>query len=980
MDRVGMDVLATSEEPPPSRVACGPLERGRWFASTLLVCCLAWWFAYDLAPATAGGALAAGPEAVPSACFVALADNDTARIVQPVRPASGFEHLAVPAVAAVSVATCLRRPQNSLLPTVVLAFLAVCFGAAELVVASSPSVALADHGADSWHSQIPLVVGLVTSSVAVLASLLVAQGKGKAVIWQRTGRGVKGGSEGKKVVTCVDTSCQACVEAVGWRRAKRSDDARVRAGGDEAEGAVKEHGGEAFVVSFVQTTHAAHCRAGQAVTLEDLAKYPRVQKLVMRASSQEEISEAIRLSVGRTLSASEVSRVAEKVRELLKTRRIDEYREVVPLLSELAKMNPTFGAALTVKASSGPVTINYGVFKGSNEPLPPSFNALDGARLSSVLVLWPWATDVEALGPPITAADAMHTKCKQGYLANVSMRVAKRNVSLLTIWVGSEDADAWRTVLSRAKTHLKIQLQPGTSVITDRGTALLRAVDDVLEGVQSLFCRPHLSRNVVHNFPELKRLGEKLKKVLDNVFYARTHQDLDTALKQIDIEWDRVKPRGESAGAGGDAPSGAGAVGPASGSGAAADPADDDSESDDEDDPLTANTKPRTVIKREDNEKPSEYVKRIGLDKFCVACMRAPNGDVPSNNAAEAQGSWFLRDIRFLSPARAIIAIFRAHALCFYNAVADLKKHKEHGELLYPCWPFHEKFKEELARVEDYQVKRLSDSEYTVTYVGAARGDEFTTSHVVRLDFDVPVDESKPWSVTPRRGHSCNAGCYVPQVRRAVCPHMMAALRMRYPGSWAKQDKLGDAQLEAKRTEDANVYRTALRSVVALYYQVDYLLDRMQPLVALGKFFIPSIEDLVVGPRLNPIFPIPDLLAKYQAANGGRPVAEARVRSNGEPEMVEAAGQRKRACLGKKYTCRVCRSHGETGEGHTKRSALCPHNGKAASGAAALGESAAAAAPTSATPASAGASSGVGIRMDTSDASDASDAETDVSG
>ncbi len=63
-------------------------------------------------------------------------------------------------------------------------------------------------------------------------------------------------------------------------------------------------------------------------------------------------------------------------------------------------------------------------------------------------------------------------------------------------------------------------------------------MEEVLPGVQHLYDRPHLSRNVVFNFPELRTLGVDLKKLLDNVFYARTYQDLETSLSALMTAWD----------------------------------------------------------------------------------------------------------------------------------------------------------------------------------------------------------------------------------------------------------------------------------------------------------------------------------------------------------------------------------------------------------------------------------------------------------
>ena len=170
---------------------------------------------------------------------------------------------------------------------------------------------------------------------------------------------------------------------------------------------------------------------------------------------------------------------------------------------------------------------------------------------------------------------------------------------------------------------------------------MLSAVAAELELVQHLSDRPHLARNVAANFPELKLLGENLKKLLDSVFYARTSQKLESALVALDAQWETVKPTiaTQDGKPPGDMPPGDM-------------PRDEeaDSESDNES-PLERNRRPRTIIERLENQLLRDYIE-IDIDrgKFCVAEMKESNGDVPSSNSAEAQGS-YLRNVRSREPS-----------------------------------------------------------------------------------------------------------------------------------------------------------------------------------------------------------------------------------------------------------------------------------------------------------------------------------------
>jgi len=782
---------------------------------------------------------------------------------------------------------------------------------------------------DAGSSMQPLAKGITiySGSLRLIASL---NSGGKSFVYQRHQR-----RWGEAVVRCADYSCSACVRALGYESAKCSTDPIVKAAGELAAKQVQDQllAKTICVVTEARLTHAPTCRSPPQLSLDDLAKMPDVQRLVVESRSHDTVMEAVRLKTGVVLAAADVTRLGQHVSKIITETREKEYRLLHPLLVAMER-NEGFGAELVVKKADGATaTVAYGSLKAPNVAHLPN-PQLEGARIVHVVVLWPWARAVEDLGPLIAGADAMHSKAKQGFIFNVSMRVAKHNVSLLTMWSASENTAAWSLLLARAKTHLCKLLKPGTSLITDRGTALLAAML-AHPGVQHLFDRPHLIRNVVFNFPELNKIECDLRKLLDNVLYARNSQQLDDALDALMAEWIKAKP----------------APKPNEEDEPPRVPTDDDSDSD-SDSPLDKNTKPRTYIQRQKGQTPRSYIESIGTSKFCVALMASNNFDVPSANSAEAQGFLYM-DARYMTPAQAITSIFATHLRFFSETAAELKGLKNSTLILFPCWPFHERFNAEMESVQDYKYTKTTDTSGVVSYVGALRGVQFTTAHNVRFDADAPVNSSEAWSVLPRRGHSCDAGCYKPQVLGAPCVHIMRALRDMFPGhTGTRGARLSDRDLETERAEDARRYKEALLSITAEYYQVEWMLVRMSALVEPGRFFLPNLADLPRGPKLLPIMDEPAPSPIKFAGGGGRPGhVEARIPSQGEAELLQAAAgpgvkRRKRAT---KNSCSLCKERGLSGVGHTKRNPNCPVKlelqaggavGAAAAGAAAAGAAA----------------------------------------
>jgi hypothetical protein len=249
------------------------------------------------------------------------------------------------------------------------------------------------------------------------------------------------------------------------------------------------------------------------------------------------------------------------------------------------------------------------------------------------------------------------------------------------------------------------------------------------------------------------------------------------------------------------------------------------------------------------------------------------------------------------------------------------------GQIVFPCWPFHEQFHTDLATVHEYKCSKYTESTVAVTYVRPLHGNQFTKQHLVKVDLDMPMDSGRPWRVVPDRGHSCDGGCYIPQVRRAPCVHALAALRNLHPGHVAAPGvKLGPHELEDKRAQEAAAYTRALRSMTADFYQVDFLLEGLKPLVTSQLAFVPNVADLRMGPTLKPIRDVP-APSPIRFSGAGRPAgAERRIPSQGETELKEAAGARVKRARTRKNTCSACKARGLPGLSHTKRSLRCPLN------------------------------------------------------
>jgi len=539
----------------------------------------------------------------------------------------------------------------------------------------------------------------------------------------------------------------------------------------------------------------------------------------------------------------------------------------------------------------------------------PANDSLEGAKVVYLAVLWPWALKAELLGPCIVAADAMHSKIKQGIIANIGMRIPNHYATLLTMWARSEDGTMWSTMFKLGVRYLSRQLKFGTTLISDRGTALLSAAKEVMgDNVQIVYDRLHLMLNIAANFPELKKLsaGGTLKHLLQDVLYSRHINEANEAIKQLMTAWATVRPAVAS-----EHPEP-----PVFRSG------DDEEENDDD----TDFPKPVSFIMAEQGqfESPEAYIRgAIGLDKFVASEMRFCNHDVPSTTAVESLGSFQSFTVRMMSISRAILDIIGAHACTFDRLQAEAQKLANEGQIIFVAWPTKHSYAETTAGIDKYAVLPIRErQEYKVTGLVPERGVDFTQEHIVRF-----YDEAAPglWEMTSPRLRGCSGGCYLFQLNRAPCVHALAAAAHLYPGLKGKIGiKRRNVQINDAREEEGREYATFIESITADYYLVNKVLGIVKQLNS-RPFIIPVLKDLRRGPLLKAIKDDePPPVVKFTGHGGAHSIdPDPRFLQHGESVFINAAGSAKRRRM-KKNTCRRCKADGLPGMNHTAKSPKCP--------------------------------------------------------
>jgi len=700
---------------------------------------------------------------------------------------------------------------------------------------------------------------------------------------------------GSIVVDCSDGACGARARAVRPHSAQKSDIAAVRtAARDEVDR-------DCYIVVEVHAQHCLLCRAKASWTEDDLLEAPLFCKIMVTAGDHQTAEDMLRVAFGINVSEDDLTRLKDKLNAHIVHDIEEQYRLLLPVLAKLENEHPNdFGAELAVVTTIGQeVVLLYGCFGAADKPRPPGAQLHD-ARVQRLVIKWPWANEIEPMGPPIVAMDAMHSKIGQGRVFNIAHRVAAHNMFLLTMWAEREDQASWAHMLRAAKRHLRVLLKPGTSTITDRGTALLAALDSVLDGVQFLYDVPHMKRNLIYYFPVLKRLKDKLNTLLNNVFYARFERKANKAIDKLMEHWPRLSGAHKNV----DAP-------------------DEDPVAADDDDG-GPDAPPRTFIGRgRQYANPEEYIRNgIGLKRFVAELMVSSNHDVFTSNHAEQPGSYLGKTVRRQSPARAIVEIINLHKRFFAEMASKAQTLKDAEEPVFASWPSHEDFETELAQVSLHRAQRITDDEWEIVQLQSDAGIDYNRKYHVCL-YRKFAPEQPEWKLVSRGVFSCS-GNPRPQVAQALNWQVVCALAARFPPGLGNERVPGvrrsNAELTSARRENGERYFAFVESLVAPYFRTSQVLEYAKLL--LDKcYFTPDLHDIVPGAQLRPISTgEPTPVAKFDG-RGGRKKRDPRLLSQGEADELAASG---RPVKVQKRHCGVCRSRGVERTDHIASSKQCP--------------------------------------------------------
>jgi len=246
---------------------------------------------------------------------------------------------------------------------------------------------------------------------------------------------------------------------------------------------------------------------------------------------------------------------------------------------------------------------------------------------------------------------------------------------------------------------------------------------------------------------------------------------------------------------------------------------------------------------------PSEYIKALPGDRFLVFMLKHTDHAVNTTNPAEGLHSPMSRNrIRTGSLADALAEVLRFPAVLFRHKERFVKL-KERGQLFAPIWPCAFRggeFQRPGDYLAEYKASNESETSCKVTNVHT------NVSHTVAFPRKRP-SSALHWlratsAVTSGAHHvSCSASCGASQRGRHPCVHLLR----------------GIAHLP-KDTQEA-----IIRSATALYYQVDYLLERWEKAECF-HVYVPDFRDLVLGPLVRPIKDLRKVKVDWDPKNGGR--------------------------------------------------------------------------------------------------------------
>jgi hypothetical protein len=610
--------------------------------------------------------------------------------------------------------------------------------------------------------------------------------------------------------------------------------------------------------------HSEQCSAARAVDIQALLNNDEFMSQVMSPSG-----------LAKTISHSQVVRLAASCANVVLTKhhvsvlfeRIAERNEEIfmtelsclwPLLAKLTHDSTQFGARVEVRSEkNGTVVKTYGVLRSNSLEgrVPTNCTNVVNARLVCLTIVWTWAVDVLEGSPPIYGLDVCHGSGSTGNIAQLSCRMARTYVPLVTQWQGVENADSYKVLLDAFLKGAPVVRQLEFSIISDRGKGLMKAVGDWMETSnlkgQQLYDKPHMWRNVLAKFRSLKDDPDALTAV-KAVLYAPTPIAHVAALRKLDDIYAKVRP-----------------AAPAT---EAVSVDFEDGDEDDEDSLERDPWKPSRFAPRpleglsegaESADTPSAYVKCIPPSGYLPWAMKYCDWGVSSSNSTEAAGS-FLRSwgVRVSSPTKGIIILYRELRRLLYEGLVRVSNAQANGDVALPCWPFWER-QDQLGDKRDrvcitkidavtYEAKDISFPERSTTVRFAPRviadairdGKDQSKFQAVQEVLEVAAQRelgSSPWSSpnwyssVGEAGIYCSAPCAGPQRFGFACAHATATIHIEikpHSERWA-----------AKLIEEA----------YAPWYRVKFLLGifKRQPM---NNLPMPELQHLTPGPKLLPIF------------------------------------------------------------------------------------------------------------------------------
>ena len=719
---------------------------------------------------------------------------------------------------------------------------------------------------------------------------------GKSVEWVRQSQGVNADC---KVLRC---TCPTCSFMIVLKRAKK----------DEQTLKFWRVSSKSFYA------HDAWCDSPAVGKFKEYAKDPRVQALFMRKNvSHRHIQEFIKQEYGVGVLPSFITSLKDAVRAQVEAEDEEDNAMLVPMMQDVVMRNRD--ACAKLRAGGNDVLITWAtVATQSNRDL---LRGLHEKKLEIAAIALPWTKALveDEVGPPVLAVDAAHTAVGTR-ISVVSARVFNTNMPLVVAVHKAEDAATILWLLKFAREAVPgLFTRQRTSIISDRGKAVIKALDEFAAfmrnnhgtNLQVLYCKAHIFRNVIANFPELRKIAfNTLKHLIKGCLFAVSEFAFDRALKLLDEAHAQVSKKKKKKNQGSDVPTvplapEAGSDSDSSGeetaegevnddagdevdgreatletaravgdgfhvaeAGKDADDVDGDSrlfalpaESGDDSEALLDDEAEQLKGVQKVWKHPSDYIKALPLHRFMVHKLDCTDFGVHTSNSAEGTFSWMLREhLREGNILRTFMGILKSGPVFIDRSrkkLLRLQAEKVRFAAFYPSAHLSGKYARQGDYIHLYCAEDVTENSCTVRHNLARRLGLHNVSWSAATPNAAPAQNPNVhWSLTPTSwGGSkrvlCDGSCLRPQREGFACIHVVRA---------------------AQEIEVAQEKKAFIESCFAPFYQVEYLLSKIK---ARGGYAVthPSVMNLQLGPKLRALSRR-KLAVHWDAQNGGRPESQ----------------------------------------------------------------------------------------------------------